>query len=172
MEIERKWEIGGFPQQLPLLEQVRMRQGYLVTEPVVRIRSEERADGCSYILCIKGKGTLVREEIETPISEEVFARIAGMLPAPLIETLPYSPPGMVLEKEYRAYRLADGHRLEVSLVDKDQPGGFFYAEVEFATEQEARAFVPPDFLGKELTELPGSSMSDYWNRRLARFQRG
>ena len=41
-----------------------------------------------------------------------------------------------------------------------------------ATEQEARAFVPPDFLGKELTELPGSSMSDYWNRRLARFQRG
>ena len=160
MEIERKWEIGGFPQQLPLLEQVRMRQGYLVTEPVVRIRSEERADGCSYILCIKGKGTLVREEIETPISEEVFARIAGMLPAPLIE------------KEYRAYRLADGHRLEVSLVDKDQPGGFFYAEVEVAAEQEARAVVPPEFLGKELTELPGSSMSDYWNRRLARFQRG
>ena len=80
MEIERKWEIGGFPQQLPLLEQVKMRQGYLVTEPVVRIRSEERADGCSYILCIKGKGTLVREEIETPISEEVFARIAGCCP--------------------------------------------------------------------------------------------
>lgn len=159
MEIERKWEIRDFPQQLPLLERVRMRQGYLATTPVVRIRAEERADGCRYILCIKGKGTLVREEIETPISEEIFARIAALLDAPLIE------------KDYRAYRLPDGHKLEVSLVDAGQPGAFFYAEVEFETEQEARAFRPPAFLGRELTELPGSSMSEYWNRRLARFGR-
>ncbi len=125
---------------------------------MVRIRAEERADGCRYILCIKGKGTLVREEIETPISEEVFERIAALLGAPLIE------------KDYRAYRLPDGHKLEVSLVDGGQPGAFFYAEVEFESEQEARAFDPPDFLGRELTELPGSSMSDYWNGRLTRFR--
>lgn len=160
MEIERKWEICGFPQELPLLESVLMRQGYLVTEPVVRIRSEERAGECRYILCIKGQGTLVREEIETPISRETFERIARMLPAPLIC------------KEYRAYRLPDGHRLEVSLVDGQEPDGFFYAEVEFDTEEEAHTFAAPSFLGKELTELPGSSMSAYWNQRLARLQSG
>ena len=49
MEIERKWEIGGFPDGLPQTDAAEMRQGYLVTDPVVRIRAEQRAGGGSHI---------------------------------------------------------------------------------------------------------------------------
>lgn len=159
MEIERKWEIGGFPDGLPQTDAAEMRQGYLVTDPVVRIRAEQRAGGGSYILCIKGRGTLAREEIETPISEAVFERVAALIGAPLVR------------KRYRAYRLPDGHTLEVSLVDEGEETAFYYAEVEFATLEEARAFVPPAFLGRELTEAPGASMSAYWRKRAAAWQK-
>ena len=154
MEIERKWEIGGFPDGLPQTDAAEMRQGYLVTDPVVRIRAEQRAGGGSYILCIKGRGTLAREEIETPISEAVFERVAALIGAPLVR------------KRYRAYRLPDGHTLEVSLVDEDLPTRFFYAEVEFDTVEQAQAYVPPVDIGlqEEMTEDRGFSMSAYWKR--------
>ena len=44
-------------------------------------------------------------------------------------------------------------------------GAFFYAEVEFPTVEAARAFTPPAFLGREVTEEAGFSMSDYWKTR-------
>lgn len=155
MEIERKFEISGFPEGLPLLEEATMRQGYLCTAPAVRIRSTEQEGKVSYMLCIKGAGTLMREEIETPIAADVFLRIERLIGLPLIN------------KEYRAYALPGGEKLEVSLVDEGEPAEFMYAEVEFASEEEANAFVPPAFLGRDLTELPGSSMSAYWNRKVA-----
>lgn len=37
-----------------------------------------------------------------------------------------------------------------------------YAEVEFGSVEEANAFVPPPFLGREMTEVAGFSMSNYW----------
>ena len=155
MEIERKFEISGFPKDLPLLEEAMMRQGYLCTAPAVRIRSTEHEGKIGYMLCIKGAGTLVREEIETPITVDVFLNIEKMIGLPLVN------------KEYRAYALPGGEKLEVSLVDEGEPTEFMYAEVEFASEEEAKTFVPPAFLGRELTELPGSSMSAYWNRKAA-----
>ena len=42
MEIERKFLLDSFPQGLPLLEESVMEQGYLCTDPVVRIRSHEK----------------------------------------------------------------------------------------------------------------------------------
>ena len=51
MEIERRWKIAGFPENLPLLRQAHMRQGYIATAPVVRIRT----DGARCVLCFKGK---------------------------------------------------------------------------------------------------------------------
>ena len=38
MEIERKWEISGFPEGLEQIDAARMEQSYLTTRPVVRIR--------------------------------------------------------------------------------------------------------------------------------------
>ena len=93
MEIERKWWISAFPEGLPLLEEAVMEQGYISTRPVVRIRRTEKKGAASYVLCFKGKGTLAREEIETDIPRELFARLADKRAAML--------------RLFRAWRFAD-----------------------------------------------------------------
>ena len=156
MEIERKWAIEGFPAGLPQIDAARMEQRYLTTRPVVRIRREERGEKVSRILCIKGPGTLAREEIELSIPEETYDRIAALIGHPPIV------------KAYRAYRLPGGEKLEVSRVSGATDAPFYYAEVEFATLAAAKAFVPPAFLGEELTDRPGSSMGALWESRYGR----
>ena len=154
MEIERKWLIEGFPAGLPLVSQAAMRQGYIATAPAVRIRESTTENGTEYILCFKGKGTLAREEIETPIDKALFQRLEAFIGRPLVT------------KAFRAYALPGGETLEVSLVDEGLPTQFFYAEVEFPTVEAARAFTPPQGagLGREMTEDAGLSMSRYWRR--------
>lgn len=149
MEIERKFLLSAFPQGLPLLEEARMEQGYLCADPVVRIRSKESGGKTACRLCFKGQGRLVRQETELAISEETFRELANLLKAPMVK------------KEYRVYALPGGERLECSLVD----GRFYYAEVEFPTLEEALAFTPPPFLGREVTEEKGFTMAEYWETR-------
>ena len=57
MEIERKWMVEGWPDGLPLVEEFRMRQGYISVQPTVRIREEAKTGGPTrYILCFKSAG--------------------------------------------------------------------------------------------------------------------
>lgn len=74
----------------------------------------------------------------------------------------------MIRKDYRVYALSDGHRLECSLVDGDEPGGFYYAEVEFASVEESEAFMPPAFWDPKPREDPAFSMSEYWLTKLKR----
>lgn len=152
MEIERKFKLDAFPEHLPLLHASQVEQGYLSTTPCVRIRSKKTEDAVDYKLCIKGQGTLVREEVELSLDEDRFTRLKSLLH------------GEMIRKDYRIYQLPDGRKLECSLVDGGTENAFLYAEVEFPTVEEANAFVPPAFLGKDVTEVPGSSMSSYWER--------
>ena len=157
VEIERKWDVGGFPEGLPVLFEHRMRQGYISTKPVVRIREEAGSDGkTEYILCVKSSGKLKRTEIEIRVTQNEFAELEAVIGAPLIEKL------------RRTYALPDGHRLEVSYVDADMPTAFYYAEIEFETEEEALSYVPPAemaaFFSQEVTGQKGSSMASYWRR--------
>lgn len=155
MEIERKFKLLSFP-NLPELAFLDQWQGYLASEPQVRIRrTENHTEGTeTYILCIKSNGDLVRHEVETPITREQFDELAGMLNYPLIH------------KELHAYRIGDGLVLECSRVDD---GAFAYAEVEFPTEEAANAWqIPPelaDSLGREMTYEKGFKMVSYWSDR-------
>lgn len=151
MEIERKFLIEEFPPCTAGLSVYLMRQGYLSTHPVVRLRQTVSPAGeKDYKLCIKGGGTLVREEVELPLTAGEYERLCALLPMPPVE------------KQHIRCPLPDGHVLECNLVD----GNFYYAEVEFSSVEEARAFAPPDFLGREVTEEPGHSMSSYWKKKL------
>lgn len=149
MEIERKFLIDGFP-HLPANHSAIIQQGYLCCSPVVRIRSKQCGGQTSYRLCFKGKGTLVREEIELDIEKNVFLSLCSLLEGPLIL------------KEWKTFPLADGLVLECSHVDAGTPTSFYYAEVEFSSIEQANAFIPPSYLGKEVTEDPSYSMSQYW----------
>ena len=156
MEIERKWLTDGWPQGLEEQRRILMRQGYITTRPTVRIRSEASGDVTEYVLCFKGAAGpdgLAREEIETNIAPELFAKLEAFVGRPLIE------------KEQRRYALLGGLTLEVNQVDRGQPGEFFYAEVEFPTKEAALAWQPGElgeYLSDEVTGKPGQSMAAYW----------
>lgn len=68
-EIERKFRIDGFPPLEPVRE-AEMEQGYLCHAPVVRIRKSTEHGASRYRLCFKGNGTLVRSELELPLTAE------------------------------------------------------------------------------------------------------
>ena len=156
MEIERKWLTDGWPQGLEEQRRILMRQGYITTRPTVRIRSEASGDVTEYVLCFKGAAGpdgLAREEIETNIAPELFAKLEAFIGRPLIE------------KEQRRYSLPGGLTLEVNQVDRGQPGEFFYDEVEFPTREAALAWQPGElgeYLSDEVTGKPGQSMAAYW----------
>ncbi len=156
MEIERKWLTDGWPQGLEEQRRILMRQGYITTRPTVRIRSEASGDVTEYVLCFKGAAGpdgLAREEIETNIDPELFAKLEAFIGRPLIE------------KEQRRYALPGGLTLEVNQVDRGHPGEFFYAEVEFPTKEAALAWQPGElgeYLSDEVTGKPGQSMAAYW----------
>lgn len=64
MEIERKYLLDQLPENLTSYPCKKIEQGYLSTEPVVRIR---RSDD-EYYLTYKSKGLMVREEYNLPLT--------------------------------------------------------------------------------------------------------
>lgn len=153
-EIERKWLVEGFP-DLPVDTESDVEQCYIAFEPnTVRlrcVRGKNRDD--AYALTVKGNGTLVRAEAEVEITAGQYRILRQLFAAPPATKL------------HRTYRLPGGEKLEVSLVDEGEEGSFYYAEVEFKSTGEADAFVPPAFLGREVTEEPGWTMAAYCRRK-------
>ena len=157
MEIERKWMVKGWPPgDLPLIAEHFMRQGYVTVVPTVRIREERLTGGeTEYVLCIKSRGGLSREEIEVTIPEEKFAQIERLIGLPMIPKL------------RRTYELPDGLHLEVNHVDEGQPTEFWYAEIEYGSEEQARSWEAKeawlrDYLWDDVTGQPGQTMGAYW----------
>ena len=151
LEIERKFMIKHFPEHLPLLRSAYVEQGYVSAEPEVRIRHgiDELTRKENYTLTIKGEGTLSRQEIETDVEKDFYDEVVAFINKPMIT------------KKYRCY-LFEGYHLEVSLVDEGMEHEFCYAEIEFSSEQEANAFVKPEFLGEEVTQEEDGKMITYW----------
>lgn len=166
MEIERKFLLEQFPPDvrdnhgnpIPVENSVIMFQGYLSDQtPTVRIRKAQEQNGnTTYRLCFKGKGTLIREEIEMDLTAEQYQQLESLLAIPPIK------------KDFITYRLPSGDLLECNLVEEGTPEEFRYAEVEFPSIEAANAFQPPSFLGKDVTEEPGYSMSALWRRKKER----
>ena len=161
MEIERKWMVNGWPPEelgLPLLYEQSMRQGYISVRPTVRIREEATAGGSTeYVLCFKSGAGLVRKEIEMNIPGDKFLELEDLIGLPLIPKL------------RRTYALPDGLRLEVNHVDEGLPTEFWYAEIEYTSEEQAKdwdaAFISPvlaDYLNDDVTQQPGQTMGAYW----------
>jgi len=161
MEIERKWMVSGWPDQSRRLELIRehhMRQGYLTVRPTVRIREEALVGGkTSYIVCFKSSGLLARKEVEIETDPEHFRELEDLIGLPLIP------------KTRRTYLLPDGFHLEVNHVDAGLPTEFWYAEIEYPTEEAARSWNAEDvglgdYLNDDVTEKPGQSMGAYWEK--------
>lgn len=136
MEIERQFLVNTLP-FLPV-EYDLLRQGYIALLPEIRIR--QIGDSCFTLTVKRGVG-LVREEWETEISREEFDSLAQRI----------LPGTCLIEKRRYCIPLAEGLTAELH-VHEGHLAGFKYVEVEFSSKEEAVAFLPPAWFGREVTE--------------------
>lgn len=134
MEIERKYLVKSLPENLESYPYKDIEQGYLCTDPVVRIRR----GGDKYTLTYKGKGLLVREEYNLPLTQESFAHLKEKIDGILISKRRYLIP--LNETLTAELDIFEGTLAPLQLV-----------EVEFETEEEANSFTPPEWFGEDVT---------------------
>jgi len=156
-EIERKFLIKETPTHLKAGQLQLIQQGYLSIEPEVRIRSVHPKVGHKeYTLCIKGPGTLSRTEVDIEISQEQFEALKTLVP------------GTMMVKVFQNFWDDNGVAYECSIVDVGLCGEYWsYCEVEFNSEDEAKSFIVPTWLGTEITYVEGYKMKNYWQRNHA-----
>lgn len=135
-EIERKFLVkgpipGGLPFEL-------IRQGY-VTAASDSIEVRLRQKGSAWFLTVKSDGGLIRDEQEIAIGEREF------------ETLWPATEGRRVEKARHSGTLAGGVEFELD-VFSGHLSPLMLVEIEFPTEAEALAFVPPAWFGEDVTQ--------------------
>lgn len=150
MEIERKYLVKKLPDNLEQYPCKHIAQGYLNTDPVVRIRRSND----SYTLTYKGKGLMVREEYNLPLNAESFEHLKSKID------------GILIEKRRYLIPFAEKYTIELDIFD-DELAPLQLAEVEFQTEEEANAFVPPAWFGEDVTFSTDYHNSTLSQRRLA-----
>ena len=147
MEIERKFLIENPPETYKEFPFRQIEQAYLCTNPVVRIRREDS----SYYLTYKSKGLLSREEYNLPLTEASYLHLRE------------KADGNILTKKRYLLPVIGRPDLTIELdVFEGKFEGLILAEVEFASEDDAKAFVPPDWFSRDVT-----FSGEYQNSRLS-----
>ena len=136
MEIERKFLVKELPEDEERCPKHRIQQAYISTDPVLRLRRWD--DAC--ILTYKGPGLLAREEHEFPLTREAYDRLMA------------KTEGTPITKDRYCIPLGD-YTIELDVFGPPF-APLVLAEVEFSTEEEARAFCPPEWFGEDVTFDP------------------
>lgn len=146
MEIERKFLIKKLPDNLTSYNARKIEQAYLCTDPVVRVRR----DNDDYYLTYKSKGMIVREEYNLPLTKEAYGHLLAKADGNIITKTRYEIP----EK--------DDLTIELDVFE-GKFDGLLLAEVEFASEEEALGYIPPEWFGEDV-----SNSTKYHNSTLSR----
>lgn len=144
-EIERKYLVHALPENLNSYPYHEIEQGYLCTEPVVRIRRQDD----DYYLTYKSKGLMIREEYNLPLTAESYAHLKTKIDGRLISKRRYLIPFAQSTIE-----------LDIFTSPKKD---LVLAEVEFPSEEAALAFRAPDWFGEDVT-----NSSRYHNSSLSK----
>ena len=144
-EIERKYLVKQVPENLASYPFHEIEQGYLCTEPVVRIRRQDE----EYYLTYKSKGLMIREEYNLPLTEDAYFHLREKIDGRLISKRRYLIP-------------LDPYTIELDVFHSPKDD-LILAEVEFASEEEAKAFNPPAWFGEDVT-----FSGEYHNSRLSK----
>ena len=146
-EIERKFTISDFPDNLEDYDFHIIEQAYLTTEPVIRVRRED----AEYYMTYKKKSDssmLLRTEYNLPLTKEAY------------DTLKSKADGNIITKKRVLIPYGD-YTIELDIFD-GKFKGIVVAEVEFPTIEEAESFVPPVWFKEDVTgvrEYTNSYMS-------------
>lgn len=134
MEIERKFLIKYLPDNLENYTCIAIEQAYLSTDPVVRIRKAND----NYTLTYKSKGFLSREEYNMPLTKDSYYHLRE------------KADGNIISK--KRYLIPYDSNLTIELDLFLEPfETLMLAEVEFDSEEQAKAFIPPDWFDKDVT---------------------
>lgn len=136
-EIERKFLVSDLP-DLTNARTEAIRQGYL-TSPDDSVEVRIRQIGENYFITRKSGSGLTREEHEAHIDGVAFSRLWPATAARRIEKTRWTAP------------LSDQWQFELDIFD-GALSGLKLVEVEFENASAARAFVPPAWFGREVTE--------------------
>jgi len=134
MEIERKFLTKHIPFDITVYPYKQISQAYISFSPTIRIRQSDD----KYILTVKGKGHLAREEFELLLTKEdydsLFLKTEG---TPVVKKRYLVP-----VEEYTA---------EVDIYEEELEG-LMTTEVEFPSLEAAEAFVAPEWFGRDVSE--------------------
>lgn len=145
MEIERKFTIKTLPEHLSDYPCLTIEQGYLNTNPVIRIRRQND----EYFLTYKGRGMLAREEYNLPLNEESYVHLKAKCD------------GNIISKKRYLIPLGE---LTIELDVFDAPfAPLIMAEVEFDSIEAAESFSAPDWFLEDVTHNP-----EYHNSNMSR----
>ena len=148
MEIERKFLVMTPPENYESFPCHVIEQAYLCTEPVIRVRKED--DTC--YLTYKSKGLLVREEYNLPLTKEAYAHLLT------------KADGNILTKKRYLIPVPGREDLTVEFdVFEGKFAGLMLAEIEFSSEEDARAFPPLSWFDRDVTWS-----GEYQNSRLSK----
>ncbi|SEW35062.1 CYTH domain-containing protein [[Clostridium] fimetarium] len=145
MEIERKFLITKLPENLSIYKCRNIEQGYLSTNPVVRVRKDNE----DYFLTYKGSGKMVREEYNLPLTKESYYHLIQ------------KADGNIITKKRYEIPTHDNLIIELDLFE-GLFQGITLAEVEFESEEQANSYTPPEWFGLDVTyssEYHNSNMS-------------
>ncbi len=145
MEIERKFTIKTPPADLDRYPHVKIAQAYLCTDPVMRIRRQDD----DYIFTYKGKGLMIREEYNLPLNKDAFEKLLPKAEGCIISKTRYQIP---LSGSQAGLSAIPELLIELDLFES--PTDLIMAEVEFPDEESARAFIPPEWFDKDVTDDP------------------
>ena len=132
-ESERNYLVKQVPEHLDSYAFHEIEQGYLCTEPVVRIRRQDE----EYYLTYKSKGLMIREEYNLPLTKDAYFHLREKIDGRLISKRRYLIP-------------LDPYTIELD-VFRSPKDDLVLAEVEFPSAEEALAFTPPEWFGEDVT---------------------
>lgn len=146
-EIERKFLVEDIPFDLSQFKCSVIKQAYLCTDPVMRLRQKDD----NYIFTFKGSGQVKRVEFEYPLSQEQFYNLwKNVIGKKIVKKRYFVPLDNNLTAELDIY---EGEFL-----------GFKNVEVEFHSEEAALDFIPPKWFGEDISFNP-----EYANANMSKF---
>lgn len=149
MEIERKFLVKSIPENLDSYPVRHIEQGYLSNNPVVRVRR----DNDSYYLTYKGKGKMVREEYNLPLTPTSYTHLLK------------KADGNIITKNRYEIPVKNGLTAELDIFEGIFKGTVI-VEVEFSSQEEAESYIKEDWFGEEVTYDSFYSNSSMSQRKL------
>lgn len=138
-EIERKFLLNSFPQDVGKGKKREIMQAYLASSQTEEVRI--RKMGRKHFLTTKSGSGVQRTEVEIPITKGQFSKLWD------------GHKGRGIHKTRCEYRYSDSLILEVDQYHQ-KLGGLMVAEMEFPSLEAARDFERPSYLGHEITFDP------------------